>query len=70
MIPGIGLGHNVKPAIKPASALFRLTAVKRHVCRSTPQRDKTHRPHIKVGKDTEEEGMLLVWMLFYRSRTH
>ena len=33
MIPGIGLGHKVKPL----SALFRLTAVKKHVCRSTPQ---------------------------------
>ena len=28
-----GLGHKVKPLI----ALFRLTAVKRHVCRSTHQ---------------------------------
>ena len=33
MIPGIVLGHKVKPLI----ALFRLTAVKRHVCRSTRQ---------------------------------
>ena len=33
MIPGIGLGHKVKQI----SALFRLAAVKRHVCRSTHQ---------------------------------
>ena len=33
MIPRIGPGHKVKPL----GALFRLTAVKRHVCCSTPQ---------------------------------